>query len=38
MVGHESSARFHTALGFEVRDVNDYAGPGRPRVVFTKQL
>jgi len=38
MVGHEASARFHTALGFEVRDVNDYAGPGRARVVFTKQL
>jgi L-amino acid N-acyltransferase YncA len=38
MVGHEGSARFHSALGFEVRELADYAGPGRARVVFTKQL
>lgn len=38
MVGHEASLRFHTALDFEVREVMDYAGPGRARVVFTKQL
>lgn len=38
MVGHEGSLRFHGALGFEVREVPDYAGPGRARVVFTKSL
>ena len=38
MVGHEASLRFHTALGCEAKDVPDYAGPGRARVVFTKQL
>lgn len=38
MVGHEGSLRFHTALGFEAREVPDYAGPGRARVVFTKRL
>ena len=38
MVGHEGSLRFHSALDFEVREVPDYAGPGRARVVFTKQL
>jgi L-amino acid N-acyltransferase YncA len=38
MVGHESSLRFHAALEFAAREVNDYAGPGRARVVFTKQL
>lgn len=38
MVGHEGSLRFHTALAFEVREVADYAGPGRARMVFTKRL
>lgn len=38
MVGHEGSLRFHAALGFDVREAPDYAGPGRTRVVFTKQL
>lgn len=38
MVGHEGSLRFHTALAFDVREVSDYAGPGRARVVFTKPL
>lgn len=38
MVGHEGSLRFHTALSFDVREVSDYAGPGRARVVFTKAL
>jgi hypothetical protein len=37
-VGHESSWKFHTALGFDAREVPDYAGPGRARMVFTKQL
>jgi ribosomal protein S18 acetylase RimI-like enzyme len=38
MVGHEASWKFHTALGFEAREVPDYAGPGRARMVFTKNL
>jgi GNAT superfamily N-acetyltransferase len=38
MVGHEASYQFHTALGFEVREVPDYAGPGRARMVFTKAV
>jgi len=37
-VGHEGSARFHSALGFATEEVADYAGPGRSRVVFTLQL
>ncbi|HVZ36049.1 MAG TPA: GNAT family N-acetyltransferase [Polyangiaceae bacterium] len=38
MVGHEASMRFHSALGFDVKEVADYAGPGRARVVFMKKL
>lgn len=38
MVGHEGSAKFHRAMGFEAHEVPDYAGPGRARVVFTKAL
>jgi len=38
MIGHEGSMRFHAALGFDVREVPDYAGPGRARMVFTKRL
>jgi ribosomal protein S18 acetylase RimI-like enzyme len=37
-VGNEGSIRFHEALGFERRTEPDYAGPGRARVVFTKDL
>jgi GNAT superfamily N-acetyltransferase len=37
-VGDESSMRFHTALGFTPKEVPDYAGPGRARVVFVKPL
>ena len=36
--GHEGSIAFHQALGFRVEEVPDYAGPGRVRVVFTKDL
>jgi ribosomal protein S18 acetylase RimI-like enzyme len=36
--GNEGSMRFHAALGWEVQEVEDYAGPGRRRVVFTKRL
>lgn len=37
-VGNEGSIEFHRALGFEVLEDADYAGPSRPRVVFTKPL
>ncbi|MFO0663800.1 MAG: GNAT family N-acetyltransferase [Polyangiaceae bacterium] len=36
--GNEGSLRFHLALGFLAQEVEDYAGPGRKRVVFTKSL
>jgi GNAT superfamily N-acetyltransferase len=36
--GHEGSIRFHVALGWDVQEVDDYAGPGRRRIVFTKRL
>jgi GNAT superfamily N-acetyltransferase len=38
MVGHEASLKFHGALGFAGRELADYAGPGRARMVFTKTL
>jgi GNAT superfamily N-acetyltransferase len=37
-LGNEASVRFHEALGWITEQVDDYAGPGRTRVVFTKQL
>lgn len=37
-VGNEGSIDFHRALGFDVVEDGDYAGPSRPRVVFTKPL
>ena len=37
-VGNEASVRFHEALGFDVREDGDYAGPRRARLVFTKEL
>jgi ribosomal protein S18 acetylase RimI-like enzyme len=37
-VGNEGSIEFHRALGFEVAEDADYAGPTRPRIVFTKDL
>jgi GNAT superfamily N-acetyltransferase len=36
--GNEGSVRFHEAMGWQTTTVRDYAGPGRARVVFTKQL
>jgi GNAT superfamily N-acetyltransferase len=36
--GNEGSIRFHLALGWGVQEVDDYAGPGRRRIVFTKLL
>ena len=37
-LGNAGSVRFHEALGWDVDEVTDYAGPGRDRVVFTKTL
>lgn len=37
-IGNDESARFHRALGFTVTEDPNYAGPGRGRLVFTKQL
>ncbi|MEM9194145.1 MAG: GNAT family N-acetyltransferase [Myxococcota bacterium] len=37
-VGNEGSVAFHRAEGFEATEVPNYAGPGRPRVLFTKKL
>jgi GNAT superfamily N-acetyltransferase len=37
-LGHEGSRRFHIALGWQEEEVDDYAGPGRRRIVFTKDL
>jgi len=36
--GNEGSIRFHVALGWNVLEVDDYAGPGRRRIVFTRPL
>src|SRR5262249_2068765 len=37
-LGNEASIRFHQALGWSMAEVEDYAGPGRMRVVFTRAL
>jgi GNAT superfamily N-acetyltransferase len=37
-LGNEGSVRFHDALGWSKAEVEDYAGPGRQRIVFTKEL
>ena len=37
-VGHEPPIRFHEAIGFTANEVPDYAGPGRARIVFIKEL
>jgi hypothetical protein len=36
--GHEGPLRFHQSMGFESTEVADYAGPGRSRIVFVKEL
>ena len=38
MSGDDASTLFHRALGFEVREAVDYAGPGRSRTVYEKAL
>jgi GNAT superfamily N-acetyltransferase len=37
-LGNDGSRSFHLALGWDEREVDDYAGPGRKRIVFTKDL
>lgn len=37
-LGYEGSIRFHVAQGWNALEVDDYAGPGRRRIVFTKSL
>jgi L-amino acid N-acyltransferase YncA len=37
-VGNTGSIAFHRSLGFDVRVVEDYHGPGQTRVVFTRGL
>ena len=37
-VGDDGAVRFHEAMGFTAREVTDYAGPGRTRVVFERDL
>lgn len=37
-VGNDGSVAFHRALGFDVREDSEYAGPDRARIVFTKEL
>ena len=37
-VTNEGSIAFHRTLGFDARVVEDYDGPGRPMVVFTRSL
>lgn len=37
-LGNEGSVRFHQALGWSMAEVEDYAGPGRLRIVFTKDV
>jgi GNAT superfamily N-acetyltransferase len=37
-LGNEGSQRFHQALGWDMCEIEDYAGPGRPRIVFTKEF
>jgi GNAT superfamily N-acetyltransferase len=37
-LGNEGSQRFHLAVGWEAQEIDDYAGPSRKRIVFTKDL
>jgi ribosomal protein S18 acetylase RimI-like enzyme len=36
--GNEGSLRFHQALGWQVTEDENYAGPGRRRLVLTREL
>lgn len=35
---NEGSLRFHDAMGWKTEEIEDYAGPSRKRIVFTKEL
>jgi GNAT superfamily N-acetyltransferase len=37
-MGNEGSMRFHQAIGWDAHEIADYAGPGMPRIVFSKAL
>jgi hypothetical protein len=37
-VTNTGSVRFHRRLGFDVRQVEDYDGPGVPMMVMTRPL
>jgi GNAT superfamily N-acetyltransferase len=37
-LGNEGSVAFHQSLGWSMAEVEDYAGPGRQRIVFSKAL
>lgn len=37
-LGNEGSQAFHQVLGWDMAEIEDYAGPGRPRIVFTKDF
>lgn len=37
-LGNEASVRFHQAQGWTVNETEDYAGPGRMRIVFRRVL
>jgi ribosomal protein S18 acetylase RimI-like enzyme len=37
-LGNDGSVRFHEALGWTAKQLDDYAGLGRARIVFTKKL
>ncbi len=36
--GNEGSLRFHEAMGWDTEEIQDYAGPSRKRIIFTKNL
>jgi GNAT superfamily N-acetyltransferase len=37
-LGNEGSQVFHQVLGWDMAEIEDYAGPGRPRIVFMKDF
>ena len=37
-LGNEGSVSFHVSLGWSMVEIEDYAGPNRLRIVFTKDL
>ncbi|HEY1956338.1 MAG TPA: GNAT family N-acetyltransferase [Polyangiaceae bacterium] len=36
--GNDGSIRFHLAQGWQAQEIDDYAGPNRKRIVFTKEV